>query len=243
MIWRMTETTNQYGQPVGPSLPDWTPRPRPPRVFLEGRYCRLEPLDADRHVAELYAANDEAPDDRLWTYLPIERPTLPEAYQAWLKQVAAGEDPLFFVIRDLASGLAVGLFSYLRIDPAVGSIEIGHINFSPRLQKTRAATVALYLMAENVFETLGYRRYEWKCDSLNEPSRAAALRLGFTFEGLFRQATVYKGRTRDTAWFSIIDREWPALKQAYLAWLALENFDEAGRQVKRLEELKSDVHP
>jgi RimJ/RimL family protein N-acetyltransferase len=239
----MMTRSNQFGQPIGDDLAGWTPRPRPPRIVLEGRYCRLEPLDPDRHVAELFAANDEAEDDRFWTYLPFERPASPEIYLAWLKQVAAGEDPLFFVVRDLASGLAVGLFSYLRIDPAVGSIEIGHINFSPRLQKTRAATEALYLMAETVFETLGYRRYEWKCDSLNEPSRAAALRLGFTFEGLFRQATIYKGRTRDTAWFSIIDSEWPALKQAYLAWLSPENFDEAGRQIKRLEEMKSHVYP
>ena len=237
MLRSMMIKTNLYGQPVGADLTGWTPRPRPSRTVLEGHYCRLEPLDPDRHAAELYAANGEASDDRFWTYLPQGPFPSFEAYEAWLRQVHAGQDPHFYAIRGIEDGLAVGIASYLRIDPAVGSIEVGHINFSPRLQKTPAATEALYLLMANAFETLGYRRYEWKCDSLNAPSRAAALRLGFTFEGIFRQATIYKGRSRDTAWFSIIDSEWPALKRAYLAWLAPENFDEAGQQRRRLGDL------
>jgi len=234
-------TTNLYGQPIGAELAAWAPCPRPPRVILEGRYCRLEPLDPDRHARELYAANGESPDDRFWTYLPQGPFSSFDLYEAWLRQVAPGEDPLFFVLRDYRDGLAAGIASYLRIDPAVGSIEVGHINFAPRLQKTRAATEVIYLMIANAFDTLGYRRFEWKCDSLNAPSRAAALRFGFTFEGIFRQATVYKGRNRDTAWFSIIDQEWPALKEAYLAWLSPENFDESGAQRKRLGDLVEEV--
>lgn len=234
----MMITTNPYGQPVGADLADWAPRARPPHAILEGRYCRLEPLDPARHAPELHAANEEAPDGRFWTYLAQGPFSTLAAYQAWLEQASAGQDPLFYALRDLSDGRAAGLMAYLRIDPAAGSIEVGHLNFSPRLQKTRAATEALFLMMSHAFDSLGYRRYEWKCDALNGPSRAAALRLGFTFEGIFRQATVYKGRSRDTAWFSIIDQEWPALKEAYLAWLAPENFDAAGRQVKRLGELK-----
>jgi RimJ/RimL family protein N-acetyltransferase len=228
---------NIHGQPVGAELPGWTPRPRPSRTALEGRHCRLEPLDPERHAAELHAANGEAADDRFWTYLAQGPFPSLESYAEWLRQVSAGQDPHFYAIRRHEDGLAAGIAAYLRIDPAAGSIEVGHINFSPRLQRTRAATEALYLLMANAFETLGYRRYEWKCDSLNVPSRDAALRLGFTFEGIFRQATVYKGRNRDTAWFSIVDGEWPALKQAYLAWLAPENFDETGRQRRRLGDL------
>jgi len=233
----MMTRINNYGQPIGADLPDWTPRPRPVRSVLEGRYCRLEPLDPERHAAELHAANSEAADGRLWTYLAYGPFASLESYADWMRQVHAGEDPHFYAIRRTGDGLCAGVAAYLRIDPAVGSIEVGHLNFAPRLQKTPAATEALYLLAANAFETLGYRRYEWKCDSLNQPSRQAALRLGFTFEGIFRQATLYKGRTRDTAWFSIVDSEWPKLKQAYLAWLAPENFDEAGRQRRRLGDL------
>jgi RimJ/RimL family protein N-acetyltransferase len=226
----MTITTNPYGQQIGPALNGWTPPPRPSRMSLEGRYCRIEPLDAERHASDLHEANREAADGRFWTYLSHEPFTELEPYQGWMRQAAAGEDPLFFAVRDLRDGRAAGLFAYMRIDPAAGSIELGHVNFSPRLQRTRVATEAVYLMLAHAFETLGYRRFEWKCDSLNAPSRAAALRFGFTFEGIFRQATVYKGRSRDTAWFSIIDGEWPALAAAYRAWLAPDNFDEAGLQ-------------
>ena len=233
----MSQTTNLYGQPIGPSLPDWTPRPRPGRIVLEGRYCRLEPLDPARHAAELFAANGEAPDDRLWTYLAQGPFADLATYRDWLDRMAASEDPLFYSLCDKSDGKAAGVAAYLRIDPIMGSVEIGHLNFAPRLQKTRAATEAQFLLADNAFTTLGYRRYEWKCDSLNEPSRIAAKRLGFTFEGVFRQAVVYKGRNRDTAWFSITDQEWPSLRQGYLDWLAPENFDAEGRQRRRLNEL------
>jgi len=151
--------------------------------------------------------------------------------------VAKADDPLFHTIVDLATGKAVGVATFMRIDRASGVIEVGNINYSPLLQRTPAATEAMFLMMRRVFEELGYRRYEWKCDSLNAPSRAAALRLGFQFEGIFRQAVVYKGRNRDTAWFSIIDSEWPSLKRAYEQWLGPENFDAEGRQKRKLAEL------
>ena len=201
---------NEFGQPIGDPVEGWTARPRPPRTPMEGRYCRVEPLDLDRHAAELHAANTDAADDRRWTYLSADGFADAGAYRHWLAQVSAGDDSLFHAIVDGVSNQAVGVAAYLRIDPANGAIEVGHINYSSRLQQTRAATEAMFLMMRRAFDELGYRRYEWKCDSLNEPSRRAAARLGFQFEGIFRQAVVYKGRNRDTAWFSILDSEWPA---------------------------------
>jgi RimJ/RimL family protein N-acetyltransferase len=203
---------------------------------MAGRYCRVEPLDVGRHAASLHENNRSAVDGRAWTYLgygPFE--TLAD-YRRWLTEHAQSDDPLFHTIVD-ATGEAVGLASYLRIDPANGVIEVGHLNYSPRLQRTRASTEAMYLMMRRAFDELGYRRYEWKCDSLNEPSRQAALRLGFTYEGIFRQAVVYKGRNRDTAWYSIVDGEWPALRAAYEHWLDPANFDDTGRQRRRLPDL------
>ena len=235
----MTEPShrNPLGQPIGFPLPDWSPRPRPPRAPIEGRFCRLEPLDPARHAASLHAANSEDKDGRIWTYLPYGPFASLAAYQTWAETSARGEDPLFHAIIDRASGRALGVASYLRIEPAVGVIEVGHINYAPALQKRPAATEAMYLMMRRVFDELGYRRYEWKCDSLNAPSRAAAARLGFRYEGLFRQATVYKGRNRDTTWFSIVDREWPALRAAYERWLDPGNFDAEGRQRTSLSSL------
>jgi len=228
----MTEPAhrNQLGQPIGFPLPHWSARPRPPRAPMEGRFCRVEPLDPGRHAASLHAANVEDTEGRIWTYLPYGPFASPAAYQAWAETSARGEDPLFHAIIDRASSRALGVASYLRIDPPVGVIEVGHINYAPALQKRPAATEAMFLMMRRVFDELGYRRYEWKCDALNAPSRAAAERLGFKYEGLFRQATVYKGRNRDTAWYSILDREWPALRAAYERWLDPANFDAEGRQ-------------
>jgi RimJ/RimL family protein N-acetyltransferase len=206
---------------------------------MEGRFCRLEALDADRHTAALFAANSEDKEGRNWTYLlygPFERF---DDYRAWAIQYSRGDDPLFFAVIARDSGEAVGVASYLRIDPAMGCIEVGGINFSPRLQRKPAATESMYLMMRRAFDELGYRRYEWKCDALNEPSRQAAQRLGFTFEGIFRQATIYKGRNRNTAWYSIIDREWPALKHAFEQWLDPANFDETGRQKRSLASLRT----
>ena len=234
----MSEHLNRLGQAIGFPLPNWHPRPVPPREPVRGRYCAVVPLDPERHGAELFAANALDRDGRNWTYLPVGPfASLPD-YRQWLDKVAAGSDPLFHAVIDNATGRAVGIASYLRIEPATGVIEVGHINYSPLLQRKPAATEAMYLMMRRVFDELGYRRYEWKCDSLNAPSRAAALRLGFTFEGNFRQATVYKGRNRDTCWFSILDSEWPAMKAALEAWLAPENFDADGRQRRSLTELR-----
>src|SRR4051812_26573544 len=221
---------NDLGQPIGFPVPNWTPRALPPREPSEGRFCRIEILDPERHAAELYEANAEDRDGRSWTYLGYGPFANYADYRAWADAAAKSGDPLFLTIIDLATAKAVGIASYLRIDPGVGVIEAGHIHYAPALQRSSAATEAMYLMMRRVFDELGYRRYEWKCDALNAPSRAAAARLGFTYEGLFRQVTVTKGRNRDTAWFSIIDSEWPARKEAFERWLSPANFDEGGRQ-------------
>jgi len=229
------EITNALGQPIGFPLPDWSGAKRPPRTPMEGRSCWLEPLDPARHALPLFEAYSEDTEGRMWTYLQSATPfATVEAYRTWLEPRVTGDDPVCHAIVDRASGLPVGTANYLRIDPQGGSIEVGSITYSPRLQKTTAATEAMYLMMRRVFDELGYRRYEWKCDALNAGSRAAAARLGFTFEGVFRQATVYKGRNRDTAWFSIIDREWPARRAAFEDWLAPSNFDASGRQRRSL---------
>jgi RimJ/RimL family protein N-acetyltransferase len=236
----MTTHVNALGQPVGAPLDHWQPPPRPTATVLEGAWARLERLDPDRHARALYEANALDAEGRNWTYLPIGPFAAFEPYDAWLRAMAAGADPYFFTIVDRATGLPVGVAAYLRIDPAAGSIEVGHINFSPRAQRSSVASETMFLMMRCAF-SLGYRRYEWKCDALNAPSRVAAERLGFTFEGLFRQATVYKGRNRDTAWYSILDREFPALERAFLAWLAPANRDAAGRQVRRLADLIAEA--
>jgi RimJ/RimL family protein N-acetyltransferase len=234
----MSVRVNAFGQPIGPALPDWSPCPRPPRAPLEGRTCRLVPLDAEAHAAGLYATYGAAPDRRGWTYLGDDMPESESAYRTRLQVMAASEDPLFHVILDRAGEEPLGIASYLRIDPGHGVIEVGHLHFGPQLQRTPAATEAMALMMARAFDELGYRRYEWKCDSLNAPSRAAALRLGFTFEGIFRNAVVVKGRSRDTAWFSVTDAEWPKVRAGFEAWLAPANFDAEGRQRRGLAELR-----
>ncbi|HEX6840688.1 MAG TPA: GNAT family protein [Stellaceae bacterium] len=234
----MTEPLNHLGQPIGRPLPGWEARPRPPRSAIEGRFCRVEPLDPSRHAADLLAANAEDRDGRNWTYLPYGPFARDDDYRQWMERFCWSDDPLFHAIVARDDGRAAGVASLMRIDPTHGVIEVGGINYSPRLQRRPAATEAMYLLMRRVFDELGYRRYEWKCDALNAPSRAAAARLGFRFEGIFRQAIVYKGRNRDTAWFSIIDGEWPALKAAFERWLDPGNFDEMGRQKRRLAELR-----
>jgi RimJ/RimL family protein N-acetyltransferase len=225
---------NEFGQPIGPPLPGWAPPPWPPRRPIEGRFCRIEPLDPERHAADLFAANGADAEGRNWTYLPSgPHPTF-ELYHASLLAALRRERALAHAILAREDGRAVGVASYLAIDPANGTIEVGAINYSPRLQKRPAATEAMLLLMRRVFDELGYRRYEWKCDSLNAPSRAAAQRLGFRYEGLFRQAVVYKGRSRDTAWYSVIDSEWPTLRAAFERWLDPSNFDAEGRQRARL---------
>lgn len=230
---------NELGQPIGFPCPDWKPPPPPPRTTHAGRFCRLEPLEIDRHGAQLHAAFALDAEGRDWTYLPYGPFVSEEAFLEWVRRASESSDPLFFAIVEQARGRVVGIASYLRITPVSGSIEVGHLHYSPLLQGTTAATEAMYLMMKHAFE-LGYRRYEWKCDALNAKSRAAAERLGFTFEGIFRQATVYKGRNRDTAWYSVIDREWPTLKAAFERWLDPGNFDAQGRQRARLEELRAE---
>ena len=229
-------TVNHLGQCIGLPLPDWVPPSIPPREPMHGRFCRLEPLDLDRHAAALFEADAADTDGRSWTYLAYGPFSDFASYRAWLSANCLGHDPLFFAVIDTADGQPAGLVSYLRIAPAAGSIEVGHIHYATRLQRSPAATEAMYLMMARAFES-GYRRYEWKCDALNAASRAAAQRLGLSFEGIFRQATVYKGRNRDTAWYAAIDTEWPALRQAFVAWLAPDNFDSKGQQRTRLSDL------
>jgi len=234
----MSEHRNALDQPVGPPLPGWTPRPLPPRTPMIGRFCRLEPLAPAQHAGDLFAASRLDREGRGWTYLSVGPFADLATFQRWLEDAAADPARVFFTIIDAASGRAAGVACYLRIDPPAGSIEVGHIYYSPLLQRRPAATEAMYLMMRRAFDELGYRRYEWKCDSLNAPSWGAAERLGFRFEGIFRQATVYKERSRDTAWLSIIDSEWPELKQTFERWLAPENFDAEGRQIRPLRALR-----
>lgn len=226
----MSELRNGIGQPIGFIMPDWVSREPPPRTSMEGRFCRVEPLDVARHAEDLYRANSADTEDSVWTYL-LHGPFCDfAAYRHWMENTCLGDDPLFFAVIDLKTSNAVGVASYMRIDPANGVIEVGHINYSPALQRTAAGTEAMYLMMKRAFDEFGYRRYEWKCDKLNVASMRAAQRYGFTFEGVFRQALVTKGRNRDTAWFAIIDQDWPAIKIAFESWLSPDNMDDEGQQ-------------
>lgn len=234
--------TNPLGQLVGASVPGWRPPPRPPNTPLTGRLCRVERLDPDRHAESLFEANRLDSEHRDWTYLPYGPFESLLDYRRWMESDCLAGDPMFHAVVDTASERAVGVASYLRINPAHGSIEVGHINYSPLLQKRPAATEAMYLMMRRAFE-LGYRRYEWKCDALNDKSRTAAQRLGFSYEGTFRQALIVKGRNRDTAWYSVIDSGWPSLARAFEAWLDPANFDERGRQRQRLAALREPASP
>jgi RimJ/RimL family protein N-acetyltransferase len=233
--------TNHLGQPIGDIVPGWAPRPRPTPQALIGRWCRLEPLDPAGHGDDLFQANSADEVGGMWTYLPYGPFADRASYGEWLESVAGGQDPLFFAIVAQDDGRAVGVATFQRVNPPDGSIEVGHIAFSPALQGTTAATEAMALMMAKVFDELGYRRYEWKCDALNAPSQRAALRLGFVYEGTFRQATVVKGRNRDTAWFSITDKEWPRLKAAFQKWLSPDNFDGEGRQRVALSDITRQV--
>ena len=214
----------------------WKPAQPLGRVALEGELVRLEPVDVARHARQLFTAQSSAPE--LWEYLPYGPFANETAFRVWLTERAATSDPLFYAIIERKSGRALGMASFLRIEQGHGVIEVGHIWYSPALQRTRLATDAMYVMARHVFDDLGYRRYEWKCNALNEPSRRAAVRLGFTFEGVFRQHMVIKGENRDTAWYSMLDGEWPAAKAAFEAWLRPDNFDAEGRQLRSLAELR-----
>jgi RimJ/RimL family protein N-acetyltransferase len=199
-----------------------------------GRYCRLEPLNPPLHARDLHEADREDVKRRNWTWLTVDPPADFAAYRAWLDKAAGGDDPLFFAIIDAASDRAVGLANFKRIDPGNGVLEVGHVFFAPSIQKTRIGSEAMFLMMRRVFDELGYRRYEWNCDSHNAASRKAAVRYGFKFEVIHRQAMISKGRNRDTVWFSMLDSEWPAIRAAFESWLSESNFDEQGRQRTRL---------
>lgn len=225
----LDDTDPSTGLAIGRAVND-EPARRPQRVVLQGSYVRLAPLDAALHGASLYELTRGPENDALWLYL-FEGPFGDHgSFEANLREKARSEDPLYYAILDAESGRAMGHAAFLRIEPRHGVIEVGSILYSPPFQKTRGATEAMYLMARYAFEELGYRRYEWKCNALNEPSRRAALRLGFTFEGVFRQHMIVKGRNRDTAWFAMLDSEWADRKARFERWLSATNFDAAGRQ-------------
>lgn len=238
---RISSVPDQHGNPIGlpvgeitkPGIPDES-------VKLTGEYCYLESLDADKHAADLYAVYALDKDGILWTYMPQGPFSSAQEYRTWVEGVQHKADPFFYAIIDAKSGKAVGVASYLRIDPASSSIEVGYITFSPVIQQQPIATEAMYLMMKHAFE-LGYRRYEWKCNSLNAPSISAAMRLGMSFEGLFRQATMVKGHNRDTAWFAILDRDWPVAHKAFETWLASENFSADGQQKQSLSKLTAPI--
>lgn len=211
-------------------LSQWQGVPRPERVTLEGRYARLEPLDPARHGRDLLAMAQAPGTEERHRYLAVYPPADMAAFTPWLDKSSTSEDPLFFAVVDTSTGRAEGRQALLRIEPAHGTIEVGHVLWGPAIARSRVATEALFLHASYVFDTLGYRRFEWKCHNDNDASRRAALRFGFEFEGIFRQHVVVKGRNRDTAWFAMLDRDWPRLKEAYRRWLAPENFDQAGQQ-------------
>lgn len=224
---------NDLGQTVGASLDDFVAPGPPSTAPMVGEYCTLASLDVEAHAEELFEAFVDASDISDWTYLPYGPFASLALFVEWAKRLENLGDPVFFTILDHATGKASGMASYLRVAPSMGTLEVGHIHLSRQLQRTAPATEALYLMMKRAFDG-GYRRYEWKCDDLNEPSRGAAKRLGFRYEGTFRQALHYKGRNRDTAWFSVLDTEWPRLEAEFTRWLDPSNFDASGQQLTRL---------
>jgi RimJ/RimL family protein N-acetyltransferase len=234
------EADPSTGLPVGPRLPHAGPAPRPERIVLEGRHARLEPLDARRHFDDLYRASTVPDAAARFQYLAVEPPRDRADFEAWVTQSAASPDPFYFVVIDKRTGRAEGRQSLMRIDLPNRVIEIGDIYWGPAIAQTAVSTEANFLFARYAFDTLGYRRYEWKCNALNFPSRRSAERFGFTFEGHFRRSNIVKGRTRDTTWYSMVEDEWPALRRAYEGWLAAANFDGAGRQKRKLGDFIKD---
>lgn len=230
---------NDLGQPIGAAVPGWSGCPPIPHTQISGRTCNVVPL-ALSHAADLHDAFGAETTGALWTYMPTGPFASEDDYAAWVASACVSTDPLFFAIIDTATNKPVGVASYVRIQPENGVVEVGYITFAPALQRTPMATEAMYLMMKRVFDELGYRRYEWKCDTLNAPSRHAAERLGFTHDGLFKQALVYKGRNRDTAWFSILDCAWPRIKTALESWLDKANFDKSGQQRRTLQSFMTD---
>ncbi len=222
-------------------LSTWKPRPMPQRIALEGRFVRLEPLDAARHGDDLFVAATEGDAEARFRWLGDTPPKSRAEFEPWLRKAEASVDPLFFSVIDLGSGKAVGRQTLMRIDAANGVIETGNIHWGPAMQATPKSTEALFLHARYVFDDLRYRRFEWKCNNDNEPSKRAAIRFGFLFEGVFRQHMIVKGKNRDTAWYAMIDKDWPARLAAFEAWLAPGNFDAVGRQKRKLQEIAASL--
>lgn len=226
---------NEFDQPVGYPIKNWQISPKPTKSTMLGNYCKLQLLDITKHAKPLFAALTLQNDGSSWTYLPYGPFATCEEFTTWLQETSSLDDTVLYVILDKKTESPIGIAGYLRINQEHGVIEVGHLHFSKLLQKTPAATEAMYLMMAHAFDELKYRRYEWKCNALNQPSRNAAERFGFTFEGIFRQANVFKERNRDTAWFSIIDKEWPAIKNKFCVWLHPDNFDALGNQKTSLK--------
>ncbi|MBD9413359.1 GNAT family N-acetyltransferase [Pseudomonas sp. PDM16] len=220
-------------------LSQWQTRPFPPHEVQQGRFIRLERLDVVRHGDDLWQEL-QGPDPALWDYLPYGPFTERTAFDAWLAGNADSHDPQFHAVVEQTSGRALGLIAYLRITPKDGCIEIGHVAFGGTMQRTPGTTEAVFLLARHAFDDLGYRRFEWKCNARNARSKRAAERFGFVYEGLFRQHMVVKGESRDTAWYAMIDSEWPACRTAFQRWLAVDNFDAEGQQRHRLEALRNE---
>lgn len=222
-------------------LTHWTPRPLPKRAPLAGRYVRLEPLDPEKHGKGLFAASSVRDAAARFSWLREEPPSSPTDFDPWLQSAAERNDPLFFVVVDVETDQIGGRQALMRMDPENGVVEIGSIYWGPQIARTRLATEAFYLFARHIFDDLGYRRFEWKCDSENKASRRAALRFGFRFEGIFRQHMVMKGKNRDTAWFAMLDHEWPSIRRAIELWLDPVNFDIHGKQIKNLGSFIEDL--
>ncbi len=218
------------------ALTHWLPRPYPTPITLQGRYCRLEPLQVQRHCAELFAASIAPGAEERFRYLG-ESPQESTDFEAWVARAATSKDPLYSAVIDVATGRCEGRQSFMRITPEHGVIEVGGVLWGPAIARTPVATEALFLCARHAFDTLGYRRFEWKCHVANEPSQRAARRFGFTFEGTFRQHMVIKGASRDTAWFAMLDADWPPIRARFERWLVPENFDAAGQQKTRLADM------
>ncbi len=222
-------------------LSNWQGCERPHCKVFEGRFVRLEPLEIDRHGDELYEAATAGDADGRFRWLPENTPASRKAFQPWLEKVQASEDPMYFAVIDLVTGKVAGRQTMMRMVPANGVAEIGHIHWGPLIQKTPATTEAFYLFAAHLFDELDYRRFEWKCNNRNEPSKDAALRYGMTAEGVHRQLSVVKGENRDTAWFSLLDYEWVKAGEAFRLWLDPVNFDTDGKQIKRLEQIRREL--
>ncbi|CNE40458.1 putative acetyltransferase [Yersinia nurmii] len=232
---------NEFGQAIGDELAVWQRALLPQKEVLSGRFCYLEPVNMAKHEKQLYQAYHSIEDGRDWTYLFKERPETEAEFHDYMLSMINATDAVHYAVMDTNDGHVLGTVALMRIDNSNGVIEIGAVNWSPLLKRNSAGTEAIYLLLSYVFDTLGYRRCEWKCDSCNEPSRNAAKRYGFKYEGQFRQAIVVKGRNRDTDWFSIIDGEWPEVKRAITQWLSTENFTADGKQKKRLQDFQTAI--